>query len=85
MWTGFLRNSWVFRETSNGAREQAASKFGPLGGEFRGVSAAGAYTPDLFWQAFRGSLAKFDPRVQIRNPVMFVVWVGTLVTLALAI
>ncbi len=66
-------------------RQQAASKFGPLGGEFRGVSAAGAYTPDLFWQAFKGSLAKFDPRVQIRNPVMFVVWVGALVTLALTI
>jgi len=66
-------------------RREAASKFGPLGGEFRGVSAAGAYTPDLFWQAFKGSLAKFDPRVQIRNPVMFVVWVGALVTLALAI
>jgi K+-transporting ATPase ATPase B chain len=66
-------------------RQQAASKFGPLGGEFRGVSAAGAYTPDLFWQAFKGSLAKFDPRVQIHNPVMFVVWVGTLVTLALTI
>ena len=66
-------------------RQQAASKFGPLGGEFRGVSVAGAYTPDLFWQAFKGSLAKFDPRVQIRNPVMFVVWVGTLVTLALTI
>jgi K+-transporting ATPase ATPase B chain len=66
-------------------RQQAASKFGPLGGEFRGVSGAGAYTPDLFWQAFKGSLAKFDPRVQIRNPVMFVVWVGTLVTLALTI
>jgi len=66
-------------------RQQAVSKFGPLGGEFRGVSAAGAYTPDLFWQAFKGSLAKFDPRVQIRNPVMFVVWVGTLVTLALTI
>jgi potassium-transporting ATPase ATP-binding subunit len=66
-------------------RQQAASKFGRLGGEFRGVSAAGAYTPELFWQAFRGSLAKFDPRVQIRNPVMFVVWVGTLVTLALAL
>ena len=66
-------------------RREAASKFGPLGGEFRGVSAAGAYTPDLFWQAFKGSLAKFDPRVQIRNPVMFVVWVGTLVTLALTI
>jgi K+-transporting ATPase ATPase B chain len=66
-------------------RREPASKFGPLGSEFRGVSAAGAYTPDLFWQAFKGSLAKFDPRVQIRNPVMFVVWIGALVTLALTI
>ena len=39
----------------------------------------------MFLQALKDSLAKFDPRVQIRNPVMFVVWVGTLVTLALTI
>jgi K+-transporting ATPase ATPase B chain len=30
--------------------------------------------------ALRGSLAKLDPRVQIRNPVMFVVEVGAVVT-----
>jgi len=66
-------------------RPEPASKVGPLGREFRGVSGAGAYTPELFRQALIGSLAKFDPRVQIRNPVMFVVWVGTLVTLALTI
>ena len=30
-------------------------------------------------------LKKFDPRVQIKNPVMFVVWTGTLVTAALTI
>jgi potassium-transporting ATPase ATP-binding subunit len=46
---------------------------------------AGAYSRELFWQAFKDSLAKFDPRVQIHNPVMFVVWVGTLVTLALTV
>ncbi len=66
-------------------RLEPASKVGRLGREFRGVSGAGAYTPELFRQALIGSLAKFDPRVQIRNPVMFVVWVGTLVTLALTI
>ena len=43
----------------------------------------GGYTLGLFLQALKDSLIKFDPRVQIRNPVMFVVWVGTLVTLAL--
>ena len=31
------------------------------------------------------SLLKFDPRTQIRNPVMFVVWLGALVTAALTI
>ena len=61
------------------------SKLGPLGREFRGVRAAGAYTPSLFWQAFKDSLVKFDPRVQIHNPVMYVVWLGTWVTLALTI
>jgi potassium-transporting ATPase ATP-binding subunit len=57
----------------------------PLGADFRGVRFRGGYTVELFLQALKGSLAKFDPRVQIRNPVMFVVWVGTLVTLALTI
>ncbi|HYA79390.1 MAG TPA: potassium-transporting ATPase subunit KdpB [Methylocystis sp.] len=67
------------------ARTQIASKTVPLGREFRGVGVAGAYTFKLFWEAFKESLLKFDPRVQIRNPVMFVVWVGALVTLALTI
>jgi K+-transporting ATPase ATPase B chain len=67
------------------ARPKVASKAGRLGREFRGVGIAGAYTFELFWGAFKDSLLKFDPRVQIRNPVMFVVWVGTLVTLALTI
>jgi K+-transporting ATPase ATPase B chain len=66
-------------------KPESSAKLGPLGREFRGVEMAGAYTRELFWQAFKDSLAKFDPRVQIHNPVMFVVWVGTLVTLALTI
>jgi len=57
----------------------------PLGAAFRGVRLRGGYTLGLFVQALKDSLVKFDPRVQIRNPVMFVVWVGTLVTLALTI
>src|SRR5271157_92230 len=43
------------------------------------------YSAALLTRAFRDSLAKFDPRVQIRNPVMFLVWVGALVTLALTV
>src|SRR3974390_3898522 len=43
------------------------------------------YDAELLLQAAIGSLRKFDPRVQIRNPVMFVVWLGALVTAALTI
>jgi len=43
------------------------------------------YSADLLLQALVESLKKFDPRVQIRNPVMFVVWLGALVTAALTV
>jgi len=66
-------------------KQQTIPKSGPLGSQFRGVQPKSAYTADLFRQAFKESLVKFQPRVQIRNPVMFVVWVGSLVTLALTI
>jgi potassium-transporting ATPase ATP-binding subunit len=39
----------------------------------------------LLRQALGSSLLKFDPRVQARNPVMFVVWLGALVTAALTV
>jgi potassium-transporting ATPase ATP-binding subunit len=41
------------------------------------------YGSRLIRQALIDSLGKLDPRQQIRNPVMFVVWLGTLVTAAL--
>jgi K+-transporting ATPase ATPase B chain len=66
-------------------RTKSTAKNEPLGASFRGVAYRGGYTLGLFLEALKSSLVKFDPRVQIRNPVMFVVWVGTLVTLALAI
>ncbi len=34
--------------------------------------------------AIRDSFRKLDPRIQIRNPVMFVVWIGALLTTVLA-
>ena len=43
------------------------------------------YGADLLLSALVASLWKFDPRVQVRNPVMFVVWLGALVTAALTI
>jgi potassium-transporting ATPase ATP-binding subunit len=41
-----------------------------------------AYGLDLLLQALIESFKKFDPRAQIHNPVMFVVWLGALVTAA---
>jgi K+-transporting ATPase ATPase B chain len=43
------------------------------------------YGADLLLSALIASLWKFDPRVQVRNPVMFVVWLGALVTALLTI
>jgi potassium-transporting ATPase ATP-binding subunit len=43
------------------------------------------YDADLWRQATIDSFRKFDPRNQIRNPVMFVVWLGAIVTAALTI
>ncbi|MEH2010635.1 potassium-transporting ATPase subunit KdpB [Nostoc sp.] len=34
----------------------------------------------LYRMAIRESFVKLDPRITVRNPVMFVVWVGTIVT-----
>jgi potassium-transporting ATPase ATP-binding subunit len=43
------------------------------------------YGAELLLSALIASLWKFDPRVQIRNPVMFVVWLGAVVTAALTV
>jgi len=43
------------------------------------------YGADLLLNTLVDSLRKFDPRTQIRNPVMFVVWLGALVTTVLTI
>ena len=51
----------------------------------RPLVASQAYDKTLLLQALVDSLKKFDPRVQIRNPVMFVVWLGSIVTAALTI
>jgi potassium-transporting ATPase ATP-binding subunit len=38
------------------------------------------FEPALVRAAALGALRKLDPRIQIKNPVMFVVWVGALLT-----
>jgi K+-transporting ATPase ATPase B chain len=39
----------------------------------------------LYQRAVKEAFVKLDPRIQVRNPVMFVVWVGTIITLLLTI
>ncbi len=52
----------------------------------RGVtSARRLFDPAIVRQAARGSITKLDPRIQVRNPVMFVVLIGSLITLVEAL
>ena len=46
------------------------------------VSRRGLFDREIIVPALGAAVRKLDPRVQVRNPVMFVVLVGTLVTLA---
>jgi K+-transporting ATPase ATPase B chain len=45
----------------------------------------GLFDPEILKEALVGSVAKLDPRVQVKNPVMFVVLIGSIVTLVEAI
>ncbi|HEY1466919.1 MAG TPA: potassium-transporting ATPase subunit KdpB [Acidimicrobiales bacterium] len=45
----------------------------------------GLFDREILLQALVDALRKFDPRVQVKNPVMFVVLVGTVVTLIEAV
>ncbi|MGH9098195.1 MAG: potassium-transporting ATPase subunit B, partial [Acidimicrobiales bacterium] len=52
----------------------------------RGVAQARSlFDLEILSQAIVDSFKKLDPRIQIRNPVMFVVLIGTIVTLLEAI
>ncbi|HZV75399.1 MAG TPA: potassium-transporting ATPase subunit KdpB [Conexibacter sp.] len=43
-------------------------------------SSSSLFSAELLWPALRASLAKLDPRVQVHNPVMFVVEIGAVIT-----
>jgi K+-transporting ATPase ATPase B chain len=45
----------------------------------------GLFDREILRQAFRDSFRKMDPRVQVKNPVMFIVLVGSVITLVEAI
>ena len=47
------------------------------GTERRAIS---LFRPDIVRRALINSVVKLDPRVQIRNPVMFVVEIGAVIT-----
>ena len=49
----------------------------PQGSERRAVS---LFRRDIVVRALIDSLIKLDPRVQVRNPVMFVVEIGAVIT-----
>src|SRR5579864_5588740 len=40
----------------------------------------GLFDREVLGEALLGSLTKLDPRVQVKNPVMFVVLIGTVIT-----
>ncbi|MEI6428253.1 MAG: potassium-transporting ATPase subunit KdpB [Pseudanabaena sp. ELA607] len=42
-------------------------------------------TTGLYQRAISAAFAKLNPRIAVRNPVMFIVWVGTFVTAAVTI
>ena len=42
-------------------------------------------TKGLYQRAFKEAFVKLNPRVMLKNPVMFVVWVGTIVTALLTV
>jgi K+-transporting ATPase ATPase B chain len=56
----------------------------------RGPRSSRKHTPKvknagLYKRAIRGAFEKLAPRVMLRNPVMFLVWVGTIITLLVTI
>jgi K+-transporting ATPase ATPase B chain len=44
-----------------------------------------AKTKGLYLRAIKQSFVKLDPRIAIKNPVMFLVWIGTIITLLVTI
>jgi K+-transporting ATPase ATPase B chain len=51
-----------------------------LGEDRRSSRTISLFDPAILWKAAAESFKKLDPRVQLRNPVMFVVEVGALIT-----
>ncbi len=59
------------------ARQSAAAQRGRIGG--------GLLDPKMLWKSLPDAFKKLDPRVQVKNPVMFVVEIGAALTTYTAI
>jgi K+-transporting ATPase ATPase B chain len=64
--------------------EAQASRDGKAGGTDRRIG-GGLLDPKMLWKSTPDAFKKLDPRVQLRNPVMFVVEVGAVLTTGTAI
>jgi K+-transporting ATPase ATPase B chain len=64
-------------EAPAGGRKSADAAAGRIGG--------GLLDPKIIWHSLPAAFRKLDPRVQIRNPVMFVVEVGALLCIYTAV
>jgi K+-transporting ATPase ATPase B chain len=64
-------------------KSPAPARRGPV--EVNARIRGGAFSPRQLWQAAPQALRKLDPRRQIRNPVLMVVWVGSLLSTVFAI
>ncbi|HYQ64144.1 MAG TPA: potassium-transporting ATPase subunit B, partial [Actinophytocola sp.] len=53
--------------------------------ERTGRISAGVFNPRQLVTSLPDALRKLDPRTQLRNPVMFVVWVGSVLTTVFAV
>ena len=63
---------------------QTGESPGAAGAEQRRIG-GGLLDPKMLWKSLPDAFKKLDPRVQVKNPVMFVVEVGALVTMYTAI
>ena len=71
--------------TTTPSAPQAPEAGGGKPTEERGRIGGGLLDPKILWKSLPAAFKKLDPRVQIKNPVMFVVEVGALLTLYTAI
>jgi len=65
--------------------EAPAGKSGTSADVAKGGIGGGLLDPKMLWHSLPGAIKKLDPRVQVKNPVMFVVEVGAVLTLYTAI